>query len=157
MSIINQIVKEYIDARVEGKKVTHLRKEVKILLHLAEEIENDSEFGILCARFNEENIIDAVNKIATDVLSTENLNWGRVAVMFAFVGKISEKYRGKVQIKCITEDFARIVEDKSDWIHHSGGWDGFVKIFECKNSIKYCTQITVAAIMTALIYLIINK
>jgi hypothetical protein len=102
----------------------------KTLRKLSDDIEvrNPDLLEQLCSKlnFSKETGYSSFCEIAKEVFADGVINWGRIAVLFAFsakLGKYCNENNMRDQIEDITQWTARFVTGL-DWIESHGGWVG---------------------------------
>ncbi|XP_048381720.1 induced myeloid leukemia cell differentiation protein Mcl-1-like [Stegostoma tigrinum] len=87
---------------------------------------------------SEKRDLDTISRVATEMFSDGEVNWGRVVSFIAF-GAVMGDHLKKIQREdCIDEVAVRIsqylTQHKRGWLETHNGWDGFTKFFHENNA-----------------------
>lgn len=123
------LTRDLIDYKL-GRNVPPANATAKTLRKLSDDIEirNPDLLEQLCSklRFSNETGYSSFSEIAKEVFSDGTINWGRIAVLFAFgarLGKYCCDKNMSEQLDNIPEWVGKFVlTDLSDWIENQGGW-----------------------------------
>ncbi|XP_038643100.1 induced myeloid leukemia cell differentiation protein Mcl-1 homolog [Scyliorhinus canicula] len=82
--------------------------------------------------------LDTIQRVATEMFSDGEVNWGRVVSFIAF-GAVMGNHLKKIQREdCIEEVAVKVTkyltQQKREWLETQNGWDGFTKFFHENNA-----------------------
>ncbi|XP_067832102.1 induced myeloid leukemia cell differentiation protein Mcl-1 homolog [Heptranchias perlo] len=82
--------------------------------------------------------LDAIPRVATEMFSDGEVNWGRVVSFIAF-GAVMGDHLKKIQREdCIDDVAAQVTQyltgQKKEWLETHNGWDGFTQFFHENNA-----------------------
>lgn len=130
------LAKDLIDYKL-GQSTEPANAAAKTLRKLSDDIEkrNPDLLEQLCTKlnFSKETRYCSFAEIAKEVFSDGVINWGRIAVLYAFgarLGKHCCDNDMSEQLDYIPEWIARFVTGLSDWIEKQGGWSNFNDKFQ---------------------------
>ncbi|WP_395241589.1 Bcl-2 family protein [Salmonella sp. s51933] len=130
------LARDLIDYKL-GRGMPPANPTAKTLRKLSDDIENRNPLLLeqLCTKlnFSTETGYSSFSEIAKEVFSDGIINWGRIAVLFAFgakLGKHCKENNMTEQLDNIPEWIGRFVMGHSDWIERQGGWSNFNTRFQ---------------------------
>ncbi|XP_014672178.1 PREDICTED: induced myeloid leukemia cell differentiation protein Mcl-1 homolog [Priapulus caudatus] len=80
---------------------------------------------------NKRDSSDVIVQVAREVFKDGTINWGRVAALYAFAGKMARYCKANgIETDTLVDSLAAYTStDLKDWICENGGWNGFVEKF----------------------------
>ncbi|XP_069796327.1 induced myeloid leukemia cell differentiation protein Mcl-1 homolog [Narcine bancroftii] len=87
--------------------------------------------------------VDAISRVAAEMFSDGEMNWGRVVSFIVFGAVLSDHLKKTGPEDCIDDVATRITQyltkELREWLESHNGWDGFTKFFQ-ENSSEECAK-----------------
>lgn len=99
---------------------------------------------------SEEDLQRHIHPIVTLICSDENLNWGLVVILIAFMGVVAGKVKGNVEgfekmLEIATVVAEHLADTGGPWMVEHGGWEGIFPTLEDMVLVSTPPNFTLAA------------